>query len=59
MSSRAGEERGRPEEAILTIADLESRAKSSGKLSKMALDYYQSGADGMVTLGENKAAFQR
>ncbi len=43
--------------ALLTPDDFENAAR--GRLSKMAYDYYRSGADEERTLAENRAAFDR
>ena len=43
--------------SLLTIEDFEEAARS--KLSQMAYDYYRSGADAEITLGNNRAAFSR
>lgn len=42
---------------LLTLADFEARAAAT--LPKSVFDYYASGADGQVTLRENREAFDR
>ncbi len=42
---------------VTCVADVERHAHSV--LPRNALDYYRSGADHMVTLRDNEAAFQR
>jgi 4-hydroxymandelate oxidase len=42
---------------VINLAELEAAAK--GRLSRLAWDYYSSGADDELTLGKNRTAFSR
>ncbi len=57
MGKRKGVGKRAKAERLLTVRDYEKAARE--KLSKMAYDYFRSGADAEITLAANAAAFER
>jgi FMN-dependent dehydrogenase len=44
---------------VSNLLQIDERARTSGKLTRMAFDYYAAGSDNEETLHDNRAAFSR